>query len=117
MIHQLAIIERQEERDDVEGSGGEWAELTTAYINLAPLNGRERLIAAQTQAHTTHKITGHYGDLKNVLPEDRLKIAKLETVDEDDTENDVNFRIFHIESMVNVNEMNREIELLVVERV
>jgi hypothetical protein len=113
----LAIFERQNERNDVDGTGGEWEELTRAYVHLRPLTGNERLIAAQIQAHQTHAMEGHYGDLRSVRPEDRAKFARYDVVDVEEPESELNFRIFNIESSINVDEANREIKMMVVERV
>ncbi len=47
----------------------------------------------------------------------RMKLSRPNVVDESEPNSDVNFRIFHIESVVNVGEMNRELQFVVVEKV
>ena len=96
----LATFERQTPFDDVEQAGGEWEELFVAFVKLLPLTGREQLENAQTLATNSHRVWTHYKD--GLQPKDRMRVGERE---------------FQIDSVINVREQNRELELLVTERV
>ncbi len=108
-----AIVEHQTEpADPFINAQGEWAEVCQVFIGLQPLSGRELYAAQQVQAQTTHKATLHYRD--DVTAQMRLRIPKPGLPDHD-PDNDEHWRTFHIESVINVNEANRELELSLVE--
>ncbi len=116
--NKLAIFElKTQPLDNLDGEK-QRTEVAKAWINLAPLSGRELLTAQQVQAQTTHKITLIWTPTTSrITSACRMKIAKPVPVNEDKPTDDVNFRIFNIESVLNVREDNRELELMVVEKV
>lgn len=114
-----AIFERQAEPGDpFSGEHGQWSELFMAFVGLRPLSGRELIDAQQVQAQVSHRAWMSWSNSASRLhPKDRFKIAK--PVQENPTEptSDANYRIFHIESVINVGERNKEIELMCKEAV
>lgn len=110
----LATFERKTTFDDFGQTGGEWVELFQAYVKIIPLTGRELVESGQVQAQHTHRAWTHWQD--GVSAKHRFKIARNEAVDIDDPDADANFRIFQIDSVINVREHNKELELLVTER-
>lgn len=111
----LAHFERLTPHNDFDDSGGKWQLLFDALIGLRPLNGRERLEAAQIEANVTHRVWMHWQD--GLKPQDRFRVRKATLVNEEDEDAPENFRVFQLESVINVGERNRELELMVVEKV
>lgn len=92
---------------------GEWTEVFQEFVQLEPLSGRELLQAQQIQSQTTHKATFHFRtDIDTKM---RLRVERPGVIDADPTK-DSDWRIFHIESLVNVNEQNRELQLMLIEK-
>lgn len=116
--NKLAIFERPAPvLDPLLGEKPRWCEVTKAWVGLEPLNGRELLLAQQVQAHTTLKLTTTWTPtIAAVDTACRMKIAKLTPVKPNEPKSDDNFRIFNIESLMNVREQNRELEMMVVEK-
>jgi head-tail adaptor len=113
--NRVGIFELQAEANNIDGTGGEWEEISHRwYVSVEPLSGRELFVAQQAQSQTTHRIRCQWFD--GLTTKHRLKIAKFTTVDEDDPTADANFRIFHLETLINVGEMNRQYEILAVEK-
>lgn len=114
-----AIFERKANPLDYFGGEKEvWNELFREIVKLAPLTGNERVESAQVTALATHKAEIHWSPTASKLKaEDRFKIHRNETVDAENPADDANYRIFHLESVVNVREQNRTLELMAVERV
>lgn len=71
----------------------------TMRASIEPLRGREMLQAQQVNAETTHRIRARHR--KDIRTSDRL------TKDG---------RVFEIESILNVDERNRELEIMAIER-
>jgi SPP1 family predicted phage head-tail adaptor len=63
-----------------------------AYASIEPLSGREYFLAQQTQASVDFKITTRYRE--GIGPDFRIKWGE---------------RIFNIQSVLNVEEMNRQL--------
>jgi head-tail adaptor len=103
--------------DHFTGESGSREVICREYVSLSPMSGRELIEAEQVQSQTTHKVFVNYGaSMARVTTAHRMKIARPVAVDNDDPEADANYRIFNIESIVNVNEANRELQMMVVER-
>ncbi len=103
--------------DHFTGESGDREVICREYVSLLPISGRELIEAEQVQSQTTHKVYVNYGvSMSRVTTEHRMKIRRPVTVNEADPEHDSNYRIFQIESIVNVNEANRELQMMVVER-
>lgn len=109
-----AIFERfTEPGDQLTGESGVWTELFREFISLNPLSGRELLLSQQVEAQVSHRARVHWSETTSVLhPKDRFKIARPVVANEEDPNDDANYRIFNIESVINIGERNREIELM-----
>lgn len=94
--HRIAI---QESTDTTDAVSGEvtvtWATLETVWGSVRPMRGTERFEAAQICPQATHKISIRY--YSGLTSKHRLLHDS---------------RIFGIESILNVNNINREHELL-----
>lgn len=114
-----AIFERETRPADEFGTARySLEEICTEWVTLEPLSGRELFQAQQVQALTTHKVTvTHSPTMATVKSSDRMKIRRDVVVNEDEPNHDDNFRIFQLESIVNVREANRVFELMVQEKV
>jgi len=77
-----------------------WVAFATARAQIIPVNGREYFSASQERASVTHKIKMRY--LPGITEEMRIKF--------DD-------RIFEIESIINFQEKNKELEIMATENV
>ncbi len=78
-----------------------WEKVATMWCSLEPLQGRELWAAQQVQAETTHIIRTRYRTDISITSAMRLIYGN---------------RTFHIESAVNVDELNRSFLIRVVER-
>lgn len=115
-MNKLATFERSSVANEFENTSGEWGELCKAFVNLEPLTGREFLEAAQIQTRMTHRGRLIYtAQTAQIKSKDRFKIALPTLVEPEEPDKDINFRIFQIESIVNVREQNQELELMAVE--
>jgi SPP1 family predicted phage head-tail adaptor len=93
--HRIAI-ERVTETQDIDGSAIEtWSTHATVQASIEPISGREYFSAQSTQADVTHCIGIRY--LSGIVPKMRVKFAS---------------RIFDILSVINVDERNRELQLM-----
>lgn len=110
----LAIFERLTPRNDLERTGGNWQVLFRAFVDIKPLRGNEFLVAQGIESRITHRVWTYWRD--GVTSRDRLKITRNQQPKPNDPNHESNFRIFNIESVINVGERNRELELMVVER-
>lgn len=98
-LRELVTIQRATSARDSHGQPIEtWSAHTTWRCEIAPVRGREYFAAQQFAAETTHKLTGHW--ISGVLPTDRVLHGS---------------RVFRIESVINVGERNRVLELMCVE--
>jgi hypothetical protein len=117
-----AIFERKGSLDHWVDQQQEWEEVCREWIYLEPfaLFGQRQEFIDSSQITVTRKqraAVTYSPTMATVTTDCRLKIRKPVTVDEDEPEHDTNYRIFHIENIVNVREQNRELELMVIERV
>jgi SPP1 family predicted phage head-tail adaptor len=89
-------IERVSETQDSDSSVIEtWSTFTAVQAWIEPISGREYFAAQTTQAEVTHRISLRY--LDGAIAKMRVKHGS---------------RIFDILSAVNVNERNRELQLM-----
>ena len=89
-------IERVVETQDADGAVIEtWSTYATIQASIEPISGREYFAAQSTQADVTHRIGIRY--LSGIVPKMRVKYGS---------------RIFDILSVINVNERNRELQLM-----
>jgi SPP1 family predicted phage head-tail adaptor len=101
--------------NDFDGTGGDWESFAQCYADIRPLRGRELFDAQQVQAHVTHAIETEF--IYGVTAAMKVRVAKPELVNEDEPDAEENFRFFNIETVINVNEANRSLELLCTEKV
>jgi SPP1 family predicted phage head-tail adaptor len=93
--HRIAI-ERVTETRDTDGSVIEtWSTYATVQASIEPISGREYFAAQSTQADVTHRIGLRY--LSGIIPKMRVKFGS---------------RVFEILSIININERNRELQLM-----
>lgn len=113
-----AIFERKlPKQDHFSSEGDTWGEICREYVSLEPLNLREQFYAHQTESLASHKAEASWSPtMATVTPASRMKTPKPVPVDLDNPEAEENYRIFHIESIINVLEKNQELELMVVEQ-
>lgn len=118
-----AIFERFTEPDDAFGAlTGTWEEVAREWVGLKsmPPNAKGEIQDTnQTKALATYIADCCWSQTMDAAVDTscRLKLSRPTVVDESEPNSDANFRIFNIADIVNVNEMNRELQFMVVERV
>ncbi len=120
-IHK-AIFEREQlPADNFGASVSTWCEVAREWVGLKTLQldpKGEFVDANQTKALTRYTVDCCWSRTMDAVDAScRMKLARDSVVDETEPKADANFRIFHISDIVNVNEMNRELQMLVVEKV
>lgn len=98
MSHRVEVQKSNETRTDRGGLEKGWETVVFRWASIEPLSGRELWLAQQVQSQVSHRIRMRY--LQGVKSLDRLKHGG---------------RIFNIASVINVDEANRELELMTVE--
>ena len=95
-LRHMIAIESVIETQDADGSVIEtWSTYATAQASIEPISGREYFAAQTTQADVTHRISLRY--FAGIMPKMRVKYGS---------------RIFDILSAININERNRELQLM-----
>lgn len=99
----LAIFEREARPADHFGSlDGEWVEVCRARLELIPIGGREAIEGQRTTSQTTHEARMLYTSATASVGADcRMRIGA---------------RMFHVVSVLNHKEANREIHMGLIER-
>lgn len=100
-----------QERTETTGSTGEvtwsWADWATVWAAVEPISGRELFSAQQVQANTTTRIRiRHRSGVDSKL---RVKFVA-------DNGSPQRIKYYEIESVLHINERQREIHLMCVER-
>jgi len=98
--HRIVIEEATETQDTFGEPDVAWSTLATVWASIVPLTGREAVSIQQINAAIDHKITIRY--LAGVVPKMRVTFGE---------------RAFDIVSVANIDERNREMQLLVSEDV
>lgn len=112
----LAVIQHQPTiPSDFTGTGGEWTEFAVCFADVRPLRGQELFNAQQVQAQVTHSIETEF--VYDVKPKMRVKIVRDVLVNVSDITDDANCRFFEITAAINVNEANRSLEMLCIEKI
>jgi SPP1 family predicted phage head-tail adaptor len=94
-------IQRQSDTQDSVGQLVDtWTVTATVYASIEPLSAREYFNASGERAEVTHKIGMVYGP--TISPRDRVVYGS---------------RTFEIRSVINIEERNRELQLMCTERV
>ena len=109
----LAIFERFTPQNELDDSGGTWSEMFRAWVGVTPFTARELLNSNQIEQNETHRVRMHW--VNGLLPSDRLRFLKNELPYPDDLEREENYRTLNIDSVMNTQEQNRELELLCTE--
>ena len=95
-IHALTIIE-----DDIGNQTEEWAKVAEVWAAVEPVSGKEYWAAAAAQAEATIKVTMRAPGVE-VGPSNRIIFDG---------------RTLEVESVINVEERNRELQLMCKEKV
>jgi SPP1 family predicted phage head-tail adaptor len=89
-------IEESTETQDADGSVTEnWSAFAAAQGSIEPISGREYFSAQTTRADLTHRVNLRY--VAGIMPKMRVRFGS---------------RIFDILSVINVDERNRELQLM-----
>lgn len=67
------ILDPKTIRDDAGGETKTYRAGNSVFVWIKPLRGNEFLQAKQVVGDVTHKIIGHYDELKDVTPENRIR--------------------------------------------
>lgn len=94
----IATIQTPTPANDLLGVPGSWADVRRVWAEITPLSGREYLQAQQMTATSSHRIRTEY--VADVNPRMRLIHGA---------------RVFNVQSVVNVEERNRELEWMCTE--
>ncbi len=101
---------------------GERCEVAREWVGLKTLQPDAK--AEFVDANQTKALARYVADCcwSNTLSEAvdtscRMKLSRPNVVDETEPNSDENFRIFHITDIVNKDEMNRELQFLLAEKV
>ena len=95
--HKIVIQNYSETQNDFGEIVKGWADFKTAYASITPLSAKE-FYKAGTNAEVTHKIETRY--LKDIKPSMRVLYDS---------------RVFSIESVLNIREANKTLQLICTE--
>ena len=98
--HKITIQELQRVPDGYGGYTETWNDIAVVWAKIQPLRGNERYQAQQVSSALSHKIILRY--LDGVKPQMRVLCGS---------------RIFHVVSVINVEERNEMLELLCEEEI
>lgn len=93
--HRVTIQRMTETQNDYGETTQTWSDFAVSDASISPLSGREAFQAMQMQADVTHKVVTRY--VAGVTPRMRLTFGE---------------RLFNIESVINSEERNIQLELL-----
>jgi len=96
--HMVVLQRRGSAQDEVGQTREVWSELRREWASIEPISGREFFAASGERAEVTHRLRVAYGS--GVMARDRALSGS---------------RIFDIRSVINVEERNRELELMCTE--
>ncbi len=106
--HKIEIEERIAEQDRTGAPTESWVTWRNVWASISPLNGRMQLQAEQVSSEITHRIYVRALDVTGIDTTYRIRYTEGRTGDE---------RTFDIESVINLHEQDRIVELMCVERV
>ncbi len=118
----LVTFEKRNEPEDHFGElAGTWETLTKAWVSIEPTKVEsqraEFVDGAQVTSTRRSIIKAHCtSKLLELTTKCRMKFRRLNDVRPAEPEHDANYRIFQIEQIVNVDEANRELQLMVTEQ-
>lgn len=93
--HRVTVQRDNGERSEFGGPEESWSDVTTRWMTVEPLSGRELWNAQQVRPDVTHKVTARH--LDGVTTKHRLKFGT---------------RVLQIESVINPVERNEELMIL-----
>ena len=96
----ITIQRRGSAQDDAGQEIETWTQTAQVWATIRPIRGREYFNASGERAEITHTISIWYGT--TVAPRDRVVYSG---------------RTFDIQSVINIDERNRDLELMCVEHV
>jgi SPP1 family predicted phage head-tail adaptor len=99
--HRVTVQRATDAIDQYGDQTPTWTSLGTVWASVEPLNGREYFAAAQMQSEVSTRIVIRPISGVTLTPKDRVKFGS---------------RYFDIQSVINRDERNRELQLLCVER-
>jgi len=99
--HRVTVQRATDSIDQYGDQTPTWASLGTVWASVEPLSGREYFAAAQMQSEVSTRIVIRPISGVTLTPKDRVKFGS---------------RYFDIQSVINRDERNRELQLLCVER-
>jgi len=120
-MNKLLIFERQKPvLDHFIGETDKWEEVCKAWCKLEPaqIYAQRFEFADSGKTTSTRKsvLTVHYTPTTATIRTDcRAKLARDVAVNETNATADENYRMFHVEQIVNVGEQNRKLQMLVQE--
>ena len=119
----IGIFEAKVEPSDQFGESlPTWEEVCREWVSIKPQPGitqrGEFIDAAQTKGMRKSVVECAWSEtLDAITTAHRMKVAKRNVVNANDLDSDDNFRIFHIEQIVNDGEMNRNLQFVMLEKV
>lgn len=96
--HQITIQQKSTSRDAIGGVIDVWTTFVTVRAAVEPIRGREYFAAQQVHAEVSHRIRMRYR--AGITPRMQVTLGS---------------RTFQIETVINVQEQDRELHLMVVE--
>lgn len=96
--HRITLQTLTTQNDGYGGDAETWNDYKTVWASVEPLSGRELIQAQQTQTQYSHRIRTRF--FSDFTEEMRIQYKS---------------RTFEIESIINVNERNRELEIMCTE--
>jgi len=98
--HRVSVQQLAGGQDETGQEEAGWAEIAQRWASIEPLSGREFFQGKQLEAEVTVRIRMRY--LRGLTPKMRVVYGA---------------RAFDVQHVINVEERNRELELLCIERV
>lgn len=99
--HRVTVQRATDSIDQYGDQTPTWTALGTVWASVEPLSGREYFAAAQMQSEINARVTLRPISGVTITPKDRVKFGT---------------RYFDVQSVINLEERGRELQLLCVER-
>ncbi|WNF31640.1 phage head closure protein [Aeribacillus composti] len=95
--HIITIQQKTKIQNDYGEEIEDWVDLVTTRAGIYPISGKEFFAAETVNSEVTHKVNMRYIPNKHISPDMRVKFGD---------------RYFHIESVINFQEKNVELQLM-----
>lgn len=99
--HRIVVQRATDAIDQYGDQTPSWSSLGTVWASVEPISSREYFAAAQTQGQVTTRVTMRPICGVTITPKDRIKFGT---------------RYFDVQSVINAQELNKELQLLCVEK-